>query len=84
MGRRRDANRAEAIVRLAGAMALLIILFITIQVLPGILKGKRSDEMMPIMFKIIVGFIGLAAVISVLGLVVWWKVRNRKQPPPRH
>jgi hypothetical protein len=83
MGRRRDANRAEAIARGVGALVLLGILFIMIQMLPRILKGKRPEEMMPIVLKMIIGFAGLACLITLIGLIVWVKVRKAKEPPRR-
>ena len=79
MSRRREANRAEAIVRGVGAIMLLLLLLGVTQVLPQILKGKDTHEMMSTMMQIIVGFTILCGLVGVIGLVVWVKVRNRKK-----
>jgi hypothetical protein len=79
MSRRREANRAEAIVRGAGAIMLLLLLGLMTQVLPQVLKGKDTHEMMSTMMQIIVGFTILCGLVGVIGLVVWVKVRNGKK-----
>ncbi len=75
----KEANRAETIVRGAGAIILLLLLGLMTQVLPQILKGKDTHEMMSTMIQIIVGFTILCGLVGVLGLVVWVKVRNGKK-----
>jgi hypothetical protein len=79
MSRRREANRAEAIVRGVGAIILLLLLGIIALVLPQILKGKDTHEMMSTTMQIIVGFTILCGLVGVIGLVVWVKVRNGKE-----
>lgn len=54
-----------------GAIILLLLLFITIQVLPGILKGKEPQEMMNTVMKIIFAFAFLAILVGVIALIVW-------------
>jgi Na+/serine symporter len=79
MSRRRKANRAEAIVTGVGAIILLLLLGIMTQVLPQILKGKDTHEMMSTMMQIIVGFAILCGLVVVIGLIVWVKVRKGKK-----
>jgi hypothetical protein len=79
MSRRREANRAEAIVRGVGAIILLLLLFCLVQVLPRILKGKDTHEMMSTLMQIIVGFTILVLLVGVVGLIVWIKVRKGKK-----
>jgi hypothetical protein len=79
MSRRREANRAEAIVKGVGAIILLLLLFITIQVLPGILKGKEPQEMMDTGMKLIFVFAFLAILVGVIALVVWVKIVKGKK-----
>jgi hypothetical protein len=78
MSRRREANHAEAIVKGIGAIILLLLLFITIQVLPGILKGKEPQEMLNTAMKIIFAFAFLSILVGVIGLIVWLKVLKGK------
>ena len=79
MSRRKEANRAEAIVRGIGALVLLVVLAIMLKVLPHLLKGKSSQEMMETMMHMIIGFAVLAGVVGILGLVVWLKVLKGKK-----
>ena len=79
MSRRRKANRAEAIVTGVGAIILLLLLGSMTQVLPQILKGKDTHEMMSTMMQIIVGFTILCGLVVVIGLIVWVKVRKGKK-----
>jgi heme A synthase len=72
--RRREANRAEAIVKGVGAIILLLLLLVIVQVLPGMLKGKEPGEMMNAMMHVIVGFAMLCGLVAVVGLIVWVKV----------
>ena len=78
MSRRRDANRAEALVRGVGARFLLLLLGLMTQVLPQVMKGKDPKEMIGTMLQIVAGFAILAGLVVVVGLIVWVKVRNRK------
>jgi hypothetical protein len=63
---------------------MLILLLIALKVLPTILKGKHAEEIVPIMFKMVIAFVGLSVFISAIGLIVWVKVRRGKGPPPRY
>jgi hypothetical protein len=62
-----------------GAIILLLLLFITIQVLPGILKGKEPQEMMDTGMKLIFVFAFLAILVGVIALVVWVKIVKGKK-----
>ena len=77
MSRRRDANRAETIVKAVGAVVLLVVLLLVSQVMPGMLKGKNPQEMMDAMVKLIGGFVFLATLGSIAGLVAWRMVRSK-------
>ena len=79
MSRRREANRAEAIVRGVGAIMLLLLLLGVTQVLPQVLNGKDPKEMISTMMLIITGFAMLTGFVLVVGLIVWTNVRNRKR-----
>ena len=76
MSRRKEANRAEAIVRGVGALILLLLIMIMIFALPHILKGKSTQEMMDTMMHMIVGFAVLVVITEVIGLIVWVRVEN--------
>jgi 1,4-dihydroxy-2-naphthoate octaprenyltransferase len=78
MGRRRQANRAEAIVRGVGAIVMLLLLLIMVQVLPQILKGRDPREMVNTMTQMVLGFAVVGGLVVVIGLVVWLKVIKRK------
>ena len=79
MSRRIEANRVEAIVKGVWAIILLLLLFITIQVLPGIIKGKEPQEMMNTVMKIIFAFAFLAILVGVIALIVWVKIVKGKK-----
>ena len=82
MGRRRkEANRAEAIVRGIGALVLLLLLLFLLPVLPELLKGKNTEQMMTIVFGIIGIFVLILGAASVIGLVVW--IRKMTAPERR-
>ncbi len=78
MSRRKEANRAEAIVKGVGALIMVLVLAVMVYALPQILKGKDTGQMMDTMIHMIVGFAVLGLVIGVIGLIVWIKVRNKK------
>jgi hypothetical protein len=78
MSRRRQANRAEAIVRGVGAIGMLVLLLVMVQVLPQILKGKNPGEMINTMMQMVLGFAFVGGLVGVIGLVVWLKVIKRK------
>ena|ERR1035437_4610754 len=75
MRRRKEANRAEAIVRAVGALVMLVILAIGLPMMPQMLKGKDPQEMMGMIFKMIVGFGAVAVAVLIIGLIVWQRVR---------
>ena len=78
MSRRREANRAEAIVKGVGALVMLLLLAIMAFALPHFLKGKDTRQMMDTMIYIIGAFVLLMGLIVVAGLVVWFKVLKKK------
>jgi protein-S-isoprenylcysteine O-methyltransferase Ste14 len=79
MSRRREANRAEAIVKGVGAIILLLLLLGLTQVLPQMLKGEDPREMIGTMMQIIVGFAMLCGLVAVVGLIVWVKVMKERR-----
>jgi protein-S-isoprenylcysteine O-methyltransferase Ste14 len=79
MGRRKDADRAEAIVRGVGAIVLLLLLLGVVQVFPQMLKGKSPNEMISTMMSTVMVFAVLVGFVVVLGLVVWVIVRKRRK-----
>ncbi len=76
MSRRKEANRAEVIVRGVGTLILVLVLAVMLFALPHILKGKSTQEMMDTMMHIILGFAVLVVVTGVIGLIVWVKVQE--------
>jgi hypothetical protein len=79
MSRRREANRAEAIVKGVGAIILLFLLLGVTQGMPQILSEKNPSEMIGTMLHIIMLFALLSGVVVVLGLIVWAVVRSGKK-----
>jgi len=79
MSRRKEANRAEAIVRGVGAFIMVLLLALLLFALPHILKGKNTQEMMDTMMHIIIGFASLSIITGVIGVVVWLKVLKGKK-----
>jgi len=79
MSRRKEANRAEAIVKGIGAIVLLLILLITVYALPKILKGQSTDEMLRNMLRILIGLAVFAGAVAVIGLTVWFRVLRRRK-----
>ena len=78
MSRRREANRAEAIVKGVGAIILLFLLLGLTQGMPQILSGKNPGEMIGTMLAILVGVVILVGLVAFVGLIVWVRVRNGK------
>src|ERR1035437_1866913 len=76
MRKRKEANRAEAIVRAVGALVMLVILAIALPMMPQMLKGKDHQQMMGMIFKMIVGFGAVAVAVVIIGLIVWRRVRG--------
>jgi small-conductance mechanosensitive channel len=79
MNRRKEANRAEAIVKGVGAIVLLLILLAMVYAVPHLMKGKNTDEMLHSMLDMLLGFALLAGAVVVIGLIVWFKVLKRKK-----
>jgi sugar phosphate permease len=79
MGRRKEANRAETIVKGVGALIMVLVLAAMVFALPQILKGKNTGQMMDTMMHMVVGFAVFGLVIGVIGLIVWVKVLKRKK-----
>jgi hypothetical protein len=79
MSRRKEANRAEAIVKGVGAIVLLLILLAMVYAVPHLMKGKNTDEMLHSMLDMLLGFALLAGTVVVIGLIVWFKVLKRKK-----
>lgn len=78
MSRRKEANRAEAIVKGVGALIMVLVLAGMVYALPKILKGKDTGAVMDTMMHMILGFAVFALVIGVIGLIVWINVQNKK------
>lgn len=76
MRNRRRANRAEAIVRGVGALIMLLVLVIMVRSLPQILNGKDPRDAIGTMLQMITWFVMLGGLVVVVGLIVWFKVRN--------
>ncbi len=81
MSRRREANRAEAIVRGIGAIIMLILLWGMVNGAPGFLRGKNPTDAIAGLMSALVLFVGLFIAISVIGLVVWLIILKRPQKP---
>jgi hypothetical protein len=77
MGRRKDADRAEAIVKGVGTIFLLLLLLGITQVLPGMLKGQSSGEMINTMLHIVMVFVFLCMLVAGIGLIVWVVVKRK-------
>ena len=59
-----------------GALVMLAMLVVTMRLLPQILKGQSTKEMMHTMMNFIIGFVVLAGIITTIGVIVWAKVRR--------
>jgi hypothetical protein len=82
MSRRREANRAEAIVKAIGGLVMVLLLFVMVLALPHFLKGKDTRQMMDTMMYVIGGMVFLVGLITVIGLIVWFRVlkgKNKRQ-----
>lgn len=84
MSRRKEANRAEAIVRGIGALIMLALLAAMVFALPHMVKGEDPRETMDIMFRMLIGYAVLGTIIGVVGLVVWFRVLKEKKPTQQH
>ena len=71
MSRRKEANRAEAIVKAIGAIIMLLLLFSMVHGTPGWLPGKNPGDPIAGLLTTLKFFVGLFVVITVVGLLVW-------------
>jgi protein-S-isoprenylcysteine O-methyltransferase Ste14 len=76
MGHRRQADRAEAIVKGVGAIIMLLVLLVMVRGLPQILKGKDTGDAIGTMLQMIIWFAMLGGLVVVVGLIVWFKVQK--------
>jgi uncharacterized membrane protein len=74
---KRRANKAEAIVLGTGAMLMLVLLFVGTLVLPRILNGQSTDNMLRTMIMFIRAFVVLGGIITMIKLIVWFRVKKR-------
>lgn len=81
MSRRKEANRAEAIIRAVGGFIMVAVLAAMVFAMPHIVKGKNVHEMMQIMFRMLFGYVALLIIIGVIGLVVWFRILKGKRRP---
>jgi hypothetical protein len=79
MSRRKEANRGEAIVRGIGGLVMVVVLAIMVYAVPQFLKGKDSQDAIKTALNALLGFTALGLTIGVVGLVVWWRVKNRSK-----
>jgi hypothetical protein len=79
LSRRKEANRAEAIVKGVGAIIMVLVLAGVVYALPQILKGKDTGAVMDTMMHMILGFAVFGLVIGVIGLIVWVKVLKKRK-----
>ncbi len=78
MSRRKEANRAEAIVRAVGGFIMIAVLLGMVFAMPHIGKGKNVHEMIQIMFGMLFGYALLGLIIGVIALVLWFRVLKGK------
>lgn len=76
MSRRRDANRAEAVVRGVGSIFLLLMLGAFTMGMPQLAKGKSPVEMLDTVLGILALLVVCAVAVTVVGLLVWRAVRR--------
>lgn len=81
MSRRREANRAEAIVRGGGAIIMLVVLLGMVNGAPAFLRGKNPSEAIATLLSTLMLFAGLLGAITIIGLVVWFKVMKGPRNP---
>jgi protein-S-isoprenylcysteine O-methyltransferase Ste14 len=76
MGHRRQAERAEAIVRGAGTLIVLLVLLLMVRGLPQILKGEDSRAAISTALQMMRWLVLLGGLVGAVGLVVRFKVRK--------
>ncbi len=79
MSNRKQANRAEGIVRAVGAFIMVIFLAVMVFSVPHLVKNKSADETMHAMLTMITAFVGLCIALGILGVIVWFKVLKGKR-----
>jgi hypothetical protein len=79
MSNRKQADRAEAIVR--GVVGLIIVLLLVVVVfsVPQFLKGKDPRNITGTMIQMLLGFTMLCGLIDVIGPIVRVKLRKRNE-----
>jgi CDP-diglyceride synthetase len=79
MGKRKQADRAEAIVR--GVVGLIMVLLLVVMVfsVPQFLKEKDPRDITGTMIQMLLGFTLLCGLIAVIGLIVRVKLRKRNE-----
>ena len=76
MRKRRQADRAEAIVRGVGTLVMLLVLLALVRRLPVILNGNDPRDAIGTMLELIAWFVLLGGLVIVVGLMAWFRVRN--------
>lgn len=71
MSRRKEANRAEAIVRAIGAIIMLLFLWAMVQ---GVGHGNNPGDAIAGLLSTLTFFVLLFGAITVIGLLVWFIV----------
>jgi hypothetical protein len=83
VSRRKEANRAEAIVRGVGSLIIVVVLFAVVLILPQILKGKDVRETLKIMLSMIAGLVALGIAITIVALIVRVRVSRAREKRER-
>jgi len=63
MKNRREADRAEAIVRGIGAIIMMVVLVVMVRAVPHVTKGKDTGEAMGAMLRMITWFTGFGGLV---------------------
>ena len=79
MSTRKQANRAEGIVRAVGAFIMVLFLGVMVYEMPNIVKNKSTEETMHTMWVLIFAFVGTTIALGILGVFVWLKVLKGKR-----
>jgi H+/Cl- antiporter ClcA len=77
--RRKEANRAEAIVRGVGGLIMVAVLAAMVFAMPHLVKCKNTHEMMEIMLRMLFWYAVLGIIIGAFGLVVWLRILKGKE-----
>lgn len=79
MSRRKEANRAEAIVKGVGAFIMVLFLAVMVYEVPNIVKNKSTEDTIHTMWVMILAFVGTCIALGILGVIVWLKVLKGKR-----